>query len=523
LERGDRYPPGQFPRSPLASSANVWDPSIGLYGMFDIWSFRKFEAVVSSGLGGGSLIYANVLLRKPATWFSQPGPGGVAETWPVTAKDLDVPYRRAETMLGMTEYPHLETTDKTTAFRDAASAADLDWKRAPLAVTFSPRPGAKPELGVAVGSPADNLHGVQRMTCRLCGECDVGCNSGSKNSTDLTYLSRAEDTGNADIRHLHEVKRIEPVPGTGYRVHAVVHEPPVPRWQRSGERPPPRPVSFTATTVVLAAGALGTTYLLLRNRVNLPHLSPALGTRFSGNGDYLGFAKTDKDRPLQSSRGPVITSYVQGEGGRRSPTPGGGGFLIQDGGYPMLADWLGESLGLRPVKRATRVVWELLRARYTNSSRTGVSARLSEIIGDARHTSTVLPMLGMGQDLPGGVMSLRDGYLTVSWQQKYSDPAFAPIRHTMRRVAEGLPGRFYDGPSTRLSRSISVHPLGGAPMGRTVQQGVVDDYGEVFNYPGLFVADGSVLPGPVGVNPALTIAALAERFSERILDKSRHG
>src|SRR5215211_3714555 len=103
LERGKRYPPGSFPRSPIGFKSNFWDPGEGLHGLFDLWSFSGLDAVISSGLGGGSLIYANVLLRKPEKWFTKAGPGG--ESWPVSYADLDDHYTTAEEMIGVQRYP----------------------------------------------------------------------------------------------------------------------------------------------------------------------------------------------------------------------------------------------------------------------------------------------------------------------------------------------------------------------------------------------------------------------------------
>jgi cholesterol oxidase len=520
LERGDRYPPGTFPRTTLGSSTNVWDPSAGLFGLFDIWSFRKFEAVVSSGLGGGSLIYANVMLRKPATWFVQETGDEDAEYWPVSAAELEGPYQRAEAMLGVTPYPYVDTTTKAREFRDAARRAGLDWRAAPLAVSFSDD-GAPP--GMPLGAPVDNLHGVPRTTCRLCGECDVGCNYGSKNTTDLTYLSVAAQHG-AEVRTLHEVRQIQPLPDQpGYRVSAVQHALPEPRWDRTGPPSIPEPRTFTARTVVLGAGTLGSSYLLLRNRIFLPRLSRRLGTRFCGNGDYLGFVSSGETRVLDSTRGPVITSYIYGvdgvEAGGGEAAAGRRGFVLQEGGYPTIADWLAEFLGLKPVGRVAKVATQLVRARLTDTPRTQISALMSSAIGDARRSRGVLPMLGMGRDLPGGVMTLRDGYLQISWNAHYSSRVFRRIQTAMRQVAEQLDGRFLQGPSGLLSRMVTVHPLGGVPMGVDADHGVVDDHGEVFGSPGLFVSDGSVMPGPVGVNPSLTIAALGERFAERVLDR----
>jgi cholesterol oxidase len=124
----------------------------------------------------------------------------------------------------------------------------------------------------------------------------------------------------------------------------------------------------------------------------------------------------------------------------------------------------------------------------------------------------------MGRDIPDGTMRLQQGRLAVDWRKRGSDAYFARVRETSRRIAEELGARFVDNPLWHLGRTITVHSLGGCPMGRDEREGVVDPSGEVFGYPGLYVADGSVMPGPVGANPSLTIAALADRFADRLLE-----
>jgi cholesterol oxidase len=105
LERGRSYPPGSFPRSPRGLAANLWAPSSGLYGMFDVWAFSGIESVVSSGLGGGSLIYANVMLRKDPAWFVDDAPDQPPRPWPVSYADLEPYYEAAEAMMGVQCYP----------------------------------------------------------------------------------------------------------------------------------------------------------------------------------------------------------------------------------------------------------------------------------------------------------------------------------------------------------------------------------------------------------------------------------
>src|SRR5262249_36656447 len=196
------------------------------------------------------------------------------------------------------------------------------------------------------------LHGLPRDTCRLCGECDVGCNYGSKNTLDFNYLSQAKERG-ADIRHLAEVRRLERLDCGGYRIQYIDH-----RRDAEAERPTTKGkerehVTLTAEKLVLGAGTFGSTYLLLRNRSALPNISPALGTRFPGNGDLLAFLRHAHRRYggrriprwLAAGFGPVITSRIRvadrldgcGEDGR--------GFYIEDGGVPQFFNWLVEVSG----------------------------------------------------------------------------------------------------------------------------------------------------------------------------------
>jgi cholesterol oxidase len=131
-------------------------------------------------------------------------------------------------------------------------------------------------------------------------------------------------------------------------------------------------------------------------------------------------------------------------------------------------------------------------------------------------------MLGMGRDIPDGKLFLAgERRLEVDWSTASSRAYFERVRDTMHSVSDALGAKFVDNPIWYLSRVITVHPLGGCPMGRNAGEGVVDAFGEVFGHPGLFVADGSVMPGPVGANPALTIAALADRFAERVCERAR--
>jgi cholesterol oxidase len=521
------YPPGSFARTPRQMRRAFWDPDSGVHGLFEMWSFSKVKALVSSGLGGGSLIYANVLLRKPLDTFGA-GPPDDFTQWPVQPADLDAEYRDAERRLSPKPLPDDYFTApgdqggvvKTQQFFAAAQAAGLNPERAPLAVSFRPDPNAPDEPGVPFGS--DNLHARTRHTCTLVGECDLGCNEGAKNSLDYTYLSDFVQLG-GQIFTCCEAQDIEPADQGRYRVryfeHAGARET-VLRRRRPNDAAPlllddapdaPDPTrTVTADVVVVAAGTFGSTRLLLRSRPRMPRLSACLGRRFSTNGDLLSFARECRNpdgswRDLDPSLGPVITAYAR-------HTDDGRQLWMQDAGGPALSEWAWQ---------AGEMVRDLWSARALGPSllcgRRGgrVSGLMAQALGSAEASSAMLPMLTMGQDTSGGRLRLEGNGLALDWDPHgRSGPYFDAAMRLAERFAHHLGGRLGPPLWRRLAPGLTAHPLGGCPMGVDARSGVVDSHGEVFGYPGLFVADGSIMPGPVGPNPSLTIAAMAGRIGK---------
>jgi cholesterol oxidase len=549
LERGKAYPPGEFPRAPHRMKMNFWDPSEGLYGMYNIWSFSGLGAIVCSGLGGGSLIYANVLIRKDERWFVKEDlRDGGFEDWPVTRADLDPHYDRVEKMLGAQQYPvdhkPYNETRKTQEFKAAAERRGLDWKLPNLAVTFA-NEGEDPVPGEPIEEAYPNLHGRTRQTCRLVGECDIGCNFGSKNTLDYNYLSEAKRLG-AEIRKLCEVQRFEYRGREGYAVHYRRHAPDPEREGQKTDTSRLPEHTITADRLILAAGTLGSTFLMLKNRRAFPGLSARLGTRFCGNGDLITFASRSRKRDtngewvprlIDAGYGPVITSAIRVAD--REDGGDGRGFYVEDAGYPefvnwmlqvfdtpgalrtwwhgvgwsLVGRWLGQGLLWRSAGRRLRDKW------LSGQPETDTGAEISALFGENETSAGLLPMLGMGRDIPNGKMMLRGGKLDVDWRLEESESYFEGVREAMRSIADELGARFSD-PLGHLNRVVTVHPLGGCPMGRNETEGVVNPYGAVFGCPpGLYVADGAVMPGPVGPNPSLTIAALADRFADPIIER----
>ena len=526
LERGKAYPPGSFPRSPWGTSRNLWDPSAGLHGLLNVWEFQGLGGIVASGLGGGSLLYSNVLIRKDAATFVQEDlERGGWEHWPVTYEELEPHYARHEEMLGAKpyplEHPPYSGTYKTNALREAAEQLGLEWYLPKLAVTFAPDGGA-PAPGVPIDGGEDNLHGLPRLTCRLCGECNFGCNYGSKATLDFNYLSLAKLRLGVAIRTRCEAKTLAPRPGGGFAVGYVDHSE---ATEGEPRRVPLAEKTITADRLVLCCGTIGSTFLLLKNRANFPGLSDRLGTRFCGNGDLLTFVMRSHEtvggkrrgRPIEPGYGPVITSTIR----VKDALEGGPGraYYVQDGGYPETINWIIEA-GDQPAAlvRGIRFAWRLLKLYLKRGGSSDVGADLARLIGSAPTSSTTLPLFAMGRDIPDGTMRLtREGLLDVDWNKRRSNPTFEAVRSTGRDIAKVLDGKFKDNPPWYVGRVVTVHPLGGCPMGRNEREGVVDSYGRVFGYPGFMIADGSVMPGPVGPNPSNTISALAHRFAERMI------
>lgn len=512
FERGPRYGRGEFPRGPSELAEKLfWDPEDGRFGMFEYRSFDRsdIDVVNASGVGGGSLIYSNVLYRMPDQLFHG-WPGGL------NREVLEPYYRLALGMLDGEPYP----------FRDRSSPYHATPKSDALAVAeakirSSARGGPAmrlewPHLAVQFGRPGEsvtNAEGFRQTNCTMCGECTIGCNYRAKNTLDLNYLARAERFG-ASVRAWSEVRRIHR-DGKGFRVE--FGDP------RRNQRVPEH-----FDRVIVAAGSLGSTRLLLRLRADVPAMSRAIGTRWSPNGDLLGFI-SDAAGQMKPDRGPVITGALYLDAGSY-PDGSPSAAWIEDGGLPPpLALYI---LGVQR-KGWLRLGWAQLaavvniaRGWFGRRTETNLGRDLSRLlIKDADGLERVLPLLAMGRDRADGTLRLagrtsrgRDR-LHLRWRARRSKLHYQRVRDGMRRVADALGGAFTENPtSSFLRQNITVHPVGGCPLGDTADTGAVDARsGEAFGCEGLYVIDGSIIPTAVGPNPALTIAALAELYATRML------
>ena len=472
VERGRRWPVGSFPRNRLRLGDGwLWALNHGLY---DADPLADILAVRAAGYGGGSLLYANVAMRPP---------GEVFTTWPApyTREALDPWYDLAAHMLNVLPIP--VSTPKAELMRRAAEQSGRadSFFRPNLAVTFS---------------DVDAQHvppGLPQRPCVLCGECDIGCNVGAKNTLDRTYLAVAEAHG-LQVGTLTEAVLIARH-GPGYRVRLREH----PGRRQDG---PARERDVYARYVFVCAGAIGSTELLLRCRDQhrtLPDLPGSLGQGYSGNGDFISFA-TRLPEPAEPAHGPTIaTASLIRTGETRERRAHW--FMLQDGGFSnpaaRLLTWLDTRAWPRLLSAGVMALW-------TRNREGGLQ-------NPARHS---VALLAMGRDRADGVISLHGQRhkLRVRWDTKRNDPLYAAEVRASAEVVRALGGRQLFSPTwTSLRQPVTVHNIGGCRMAEHPHQGVVNVDGEVFGHPGLYVLDGASLPGATGANPALTITAVAER------------
>jgi cholesterol oxidase len=465
LERGRRYPPESFPRD-VQDVGELFAPS----GLFDVRFFSGLGVVVANGVGGGSLVYANIHIRPDPVVFTDP-------RWPAGTDRaaLEPYYDRVASVLSPSPVPPTVALPKRDAFVAAAARMGRE--------SFDPD------------------QAVDWDACKLVAECEFGCKHGAKKTIDRTYLARAQALG-VSVRERSTASYVRPDP-EGY---AVVY-----RDAGSGEER-----TVVGRRVVLSAGTLGTNELLLRSRDvvrSLPLLSARLGHGFSGNGDFLG-SVVECDIDLDPAYGPDVTTVMRFFDEAPSFTMAAPTF---NGAVMSVLASLGQpSVGwLRPL---APLLWRTLPAAVPFAFRRGLLSRPSRLPaphrGDPRHMTN---LFAIGRDNAGGRVSLRrGGRLDVRWRYPEENRALvARMEAAMSEVAACYGGHFSPIVTWNLFRKIlTVHPLGGCALSHTPADGVVSPHGEVHGYPGLFVADGSVVPSSIGFHPVMTISALAERTAE---------
>lgn len=490
LEMGKRWKAEDFAESSWDLRKFLWKPGVGLHGILQMTLLRDVFFLHGAGVGGGSLVYANTLLQPPPEAFEDPQ--WVELDW---KKELAPHYDTAKRMLGAVPSEVLVETDRLLKSVADDLGRGHTFHRATVGVYFG-KPGER------VADPFFGGEGPERAGCIRCGGCMVGCRHDAKNSLDKNYLYLAEKRGVAvfpetrvlDIRPLGEGGK------DGYEITA----------ERSTGFFHPR-VVYRARGVVLSAGSFGTVDLLMRCREagSLPALSPQVGAFVRTNSEAL-LAVTTKRKDVDYSKGIAISAgafvddkthieicrYPAGSDSMSLLAT----VLTDDGpGVPRWLRWIGNVL---------RKPWEL--------------ARLLVPFGWAKRTAILL------------VMQPVDNYLRYVRRRRWfwpfgkktdtalaTDkpvPVYIPIANEVaKRLAKKMDGVAQSGiVEVMMNRASTAHILGGCPMGGTPETGAVDIAGRLFGYERFYVVDGSIIPANLGVNPSLTITAMAEHIMARV-------
>lgn len=490
LERGKRWEKQDFPRTIGQVSKSFWNDTD--FGLLDYRIFKKIDVIQASGVGGGSLVYFNVHERANPEIFEQDG-------WPASVKrsTLDPFYDKAKFML---DAQKLDPPDdrglpgRTAALLDGGKQLGRDARLM--------------DIAVYTGPDRKNPHsGIHQEACVYCGNCMLGCHVHAKNTLDLNYIPVAEQHG-AEVYPLHRATNIVPIEEGGFRVHFKHFHP--------GNEDKFDEGSVCGRKVIVSAGSLGSTELLLNCRNNhksLPDISPMLGKRFSGNGDFLLAGTFDVDRDIDPGNGPSITAGFDCSTDSNK-------IFVQDLGFPDPFLWYLESALPLPgrweqIKHFLKIyVFRILGLSQASGFTVGMDKLFKGGI-----TTRFLPYLGMGTDAGDGEMSLSNGNIDIDWNHKKSKKMFREMEDELERLSEKLKGKYATSLLWKwpVKKLLTAHPLGGCIMGETAEKSVVNEFGEVWNYPDLYVADGSIIPTALAINPSATICALSERIADHIV------
>ena len=481
LEQGRRWRPGDFPTTAKARrkatrltgrAPKLGDPA-GLYYLSVGKGLTVFGA---SGLGGGSLINAGVVLRPSLDRLRKAGWPDAVVSDGLLLKGLD----RAEAMLGVAPVPDPERFAKFTGMRKAAEA--------------SGRPVQLPAMTIS-HSPGVNAAGVMQYACRYCGDCWSGCNVGAKNTVGITYIADAVDHGATVFCE----SRAQSISKTESGWEVVVQDLSKPGVSRRIEAP----------IVVLAAGTLGTNELLLRAQQRGLKLSAKLGEKFSANGDDLVVAGKH-EVPVNA-----VAIGFPPQGPRGAAPVGPHSMALIDLGDEHGPLWVHDGTMLT-MMAALAPLKELMELKVGGALRLWKEG----IYGDELSRAQLLYIVA--HDDASGRLRLQNDHVIVDWPSYSDAPERVRAEQKVKAMIESTGCTFNANPFTMTAfggNRIIAHPLGGCAMGETVEKGVVAPDGRVFDptkgpkgvHDGLYVCDGAAVPSAIGVSPLLTITALAER------------
>jgi cholesterol oxidase len=492
LEAGRRFADDEFAKTSWRLRKFFWAPKLGMYGIQRIHLLHNVMILAGAGVGGGSLNYANTLYVPPEPFFKDRQWSHITD-W---RAELMPHYEQAQRMLGVVRNPTLTDADRIVKeVADDIGVGDT-WVPTPVGVFFGPDGQQTP--GKRVPDPYFGGVGPERTGCLECGSCMTGCRYGAKNTLVKNYLGLAENAG-AEVLPMRTVTGFEQLPDGRWRVDTVRSG----RWLRRQKR------SFTTTDLVLAAGTWGTQRLLfkMRDKGKLLKLSDRLGVLTRTNSEsILGAGRYRFTPDLDLTHGVAITSSIHPSPdthiepvryGKGSNAMGLLQTLMTDGSGPEGTDVPRWRQFLRSAREDPRAAFRILNVRQW-SERT-VIALVMQHLDNSITTFTEPTKLGNRR------YSSRQGH-------GQPNPTWIPVGNEVtRRIAAKIDGVAAGTWGELFNIPLTAHFLGGAAIGDSPQTGVIDPYQRVYGYPTLSVMDGTAVSANLGVNPALSITAQAER------------
>ena len=501
LEAGKRWRDEDFPKSNLNIPKYAWLPWLRCFGIQKFTLLNKIFLLHGAGVGGGSLVYANTLMIPHAEVFKE-------NTWPSGVdwnQELAGPFETAKKMLGVATNPRLFAAERVLQKVSEKMGVPETFHATEVGVFFG-------EAGKTVSDPYFNGKGPDRAGCNHCGGCMVGCRHNAKNTLVKNYLYFAEKLG-VKIFAETTVDKISPNPqSNGYVIETFCTT----SWFK-GE-----PKYFKAKKVIMSAGVLGTLKLLFKNRDDhgtLSKLSACLGHSVRTNGEsLLGVTRFKKFQTQEDSfsQGIAIGAAMHPDALTKIETvkyPTGSNAL-----RPLAVPLTGDGNRIvRPLKMLVNMI-----LRFPQFLR-------MLAVGDWAKQSIILLVM---QSSPHKVnISFKRFLFGLGWKRLSADdqgstlPTYLPVAQKAAQIfADHVGGEPQNVlVEAALGITTTAHILGGCVMGNNADQAVVDLNHEVFGHKGLYVCDGSNIAANLGVNPSLTIAALAERFAQRFPNKKDNG
>lgn len=503
LERGKRYNAEDFPKTNWNIFKHLWLPSLRCYGILGLNFFKDLMVLNGSGVGGGSLVYCATLIQPGQEFFQAQDWRGLAD-WEA---ELAPHYDTARHMLGVNINPRLWPADQLLLEVATEIGREHTFKPTPVGIFF----GQEGQEGQTFPDPYFGGAGPDRGACVHCGGCIVGCRHNAKNSLDKNYLYFAEKYG-AQIWPESNVTDIRPLYGSQPdQARYEVEYQKTTAWLRKPKQ------TIRARNVIISAGALGTNELLLRCRdetQSLPQLSPCLGAKVRSNSEALMGVTAREDTGIDYSQGISITSHfwVDDVTSVEPVRYSRGSSMMRNLAVP-LVDLSGSAARRfgRFILYAIQKPADFLKARVLPDwTRDSTIILVMQTVENRMH-------LKLGRSIwtlfRKKLVSDRDNTLPIP---AVIDAGRAVVERFAQKV-NGIPQSTIH--EVLLDKPSTAHILGGCGIGQDETTGVVDTNHQVFNYPGLYVVDGSVIPANLGVNPSLTITAMAERAMTNIPEK----